>query len=133
MTMNEAQKRAVRNRQLDRVALEPDENDGRPPAPVIVQRPMSEIAAELRPDVGPGVPIATLRFNDKSFQLEGMQSGDSYSSRTENNGRVHAIELVNIAGVGTFMCTFVDPARRRVVFEFIERSSVKTWRMADPK
>jgi len=128
--MNEAQKRAVRNRQLAQVSAEHDAQEGRPPPPVIVQRPMDEVAADLRPDVGSGVPVAMLRFINNSMQLAGMSSGDVYTARVEPNGRVHAIDLVVVAGAGAFLCTFIDPAARKVVFEFVERAAVKTWRMA---
>lgn len=131
--MNDAQRQAIKKRQRAMVGVDPDESDdertrGVPaPAPL---RPMEEIAAELRPDVGEGVPVQWVRFIDKTFQLPGMQSGEDYSTRTERNGRVHKLELVKFGDTTCFLQTFIDPARRSVEFTFIERSAVKTWKIA---
>ncbi len=127
--MNDAQRQAIKKRQRALVEVEEDEHPP-PAAPAPPQKPMEEIAAELRPDVGPGIPVRWIRFDDKTFQLPGMASGDQYQSRTESNGRVHRVELVRFGDEACFLQTFIDPARRTVEFTFIERSAVKTWTVA---
>lgn len=130
--MNDAQRQAIKKRQRAMVGADPDDSDdertrGVPaPAPL---RPMEEIAAELRPDVGDGIPVKYARFVDKTFQLPGMPSGDDFTARTERNGRVHKLELVRFGDATCFLQTFIDPARRSVEFTFIERSAVKTWKI----
>lgn len=128
--MNEAQRAANKRRQLAHVQTD-DGAPVPPPAPAAPpEREMSDIAAELRPDVGPGVPVKFVRFLDKSFQVVGMQSGEHLVAQKQGNGREHRIELVTVAGAGCFLITFIDPARREVLFDIVERSSVRTWRLA---
>ncbi|MGE5803952.1 MAG: hypothetical protein ACM358_17035, partial [Gemmatimonadota bacterium] len=127
--MNEAQRQAIKARQRARVEIEPDERaPPQPAAPPL--RPIEEIAAELRPDVGPGRPVKYLRFIDKTFQVAGLQSGDQLQANKQANGREHRIELVEIAGAGCFLITFIDPGPRKVDFDIVERSAVKTWKLA---
>jgi hypothetical protein len=127
--MNDAQRAAIKRRQV--AAVQTDADEGRPPAaPAPPQRPLAEIAAEARPDVGPGIPVRFVRFLDKSFQVVGMQSGETIEAKAQPNGREHRIELVTIAGAGCFLITYIDPSRREVLFDIVERSSVKTWRLA---
>ena len=127
--MNDAQRAAIRQRQRAQVGTEPAER-APPPTPAPPQRPLNELAAELRPDVGPGIEVAFLRFLDKSFQVAGMQSGETLTAIRHPNGREHRIELVTVAGAGCFLITHLDPARRAVDFDLVERSSVKSWRLA---
>jgi hypothetical protein len=126
--MNEAQRLAIKNRQRNAVAAEPAEGPVERPPPAPPQRPMSEIATEKRPDVGPGIPVLSMRFSDRSFQLPGMQSGETFTSRTEPNGRVHAMELLR--DLNCFMAMFIDPAKRSVEYTMVERAHVKTWSLA---
>ncbi len=128
--MNEAQRAAIKRRQIAQVQTD-DDPPGPPPAPAAPpRRPLAELAAELRPDVGPGTPVKFVRFLDKSFQVVGMQSGEHLEAKAQPNGREHRIELVTIAGAGCFLITYVDPSRHEVLFDIVERSSVKTWRLA---
>jgi hypothetical protein len=132
--MNEAQKAAIRRRQMQQVGAQTQQVSAgvepEPERPAVELEPFAAMAARLRPDVGEGVPVAFLRFVDKTTQLRGMSSGDAYTARTEPNGREHVIELVKVGGATCFLVTFADPARRELVYEFVERSAVKTWRMA---
>lgn len=128
--MNEAQKEASRRRQRALVAnqlgTEEDDQPAAPPPPP--QRPIAELVAEQRPDVGPGVAVKFLRFTDKSFQVAGMQSGETLTAQVLPNGRSHTIELV--PKLDAFLVTYVDPAQRKVEFDMVERSAVRTWRYA---
>jgi hypothetical protein len=76
----------------------------------------------------PGIPVSYLRFADKTFQVPGMQSGDQLHAKAQANGRAHRIEL--IAGVNAFLVTYLDPTSRKIECEFVERTAVKTWRLA---
>lgn len=132
--MNEAQRQAIKKRQraMAAAATADDEAlDGMPrPEPPPPPQPIGEVAAELRQglDLEPGRAVAFLRFTDKSFQVAGMQSGDNLQARTQPNGREHRIELLR--ELDCFLVTHIDPAKRVVEFDFVERSAVKTWRLA---
>lgn len=133
--MNDAQRQAIKRRQMAQVATELDDPPAAAPAPAPPQRPMSEVATEARASldaagVGFGVPVRFLRFLDKSFQVVGMQSGEHLEAKAQPNGREHRIELVTIGGAGCFLITYVDPSRREVLFDIVERTAVKTWRLA---
>jgi hypothetical protein len=78
--------------------------------------------------VGPGVPVAFMRFIDKSFQVRGQQSGEVLTANKQSNGREHRIELVR--ELGAFLITFIDPSRHTVEYDIVERTAVKTWRPA---
>lgn len=77
-----------------------------------------------------GRPVVYLRFIDKTFQLPGMQSGEQLVAVKKPNGQEHAIELVQVAGAGCFLVWYLDAPRREIKHEFVERSAVKTWRLA---
>lgn len=129
--MNEAQRQAIKKRQRAQVAnAAPGEDDGPPPEPPPPQRPMGEVAAELRDGLSleTGRSVAFMRFTDKSFQVAGMQSGDQLHAKVQPNGREHRIELLR--ELDCFLVTHIDPAKRVVEFDLVERSAVKTWRLA---
>jgi hypothetical protein len=131
--MNEAQRRKIKDRQraqMAAAAAEGDEHDGPPPEPPPPPRPIGEIVTELRAglEFAPGLPVSFLRFTDKSFQVAGMQSGDNLQARTQPNGREHRIELLR--ELNAFLVIHIDPAKRAVEFDVVERSAVKTWRLA---
>src|SRR5678816_2803126 len=126
--MNEAQKEAQRRRQREMVASSQTDatpND-RPPPIVVPAVPFEEVVAERRPDVPRGVVVGWMRFNDRTMQLEGMQSGDQLKGNVpQPNGREHRIEY--IPEMRHHMVTFLDPPRRFVSFEFVHESQVKSW------
>lgn len=129
--MNEAQRQAIKKRQRTMAtAANDDDTDMPPPEPPAPQRPMGEIAAEMRAalELEAGRPVAFLRFIDKSFQVAGMQSGERVDAKVQTNGREHRIEL--LPALNCFLVTHIDPARRVVEFDLVERSAVKTWRPA---
>lgn len=135
--MNEAQKRANKERQRALVdAAKRDETPIERPAPLASFDGVVEIARErtlgaigVAPDVA-SIPISRLRFMDRTFQVVGMQSGELLQAKAEPNGREHRIEL--LPGVNCFLVTYLDPAARKVEFDFVERSSVRTWQIALP-
>lgn len=130
MSMNEAQRQAISQRQRKAAAamLAEGQPSGPPPEPPPPLRPLEEIAAETRPDVGPGMPVSFMRFNDRSFQIVGMQSGESVKAQRQPNGKEHRIELIR--DLNCFLVTYLDPSQRKVEYDFVERSAVKTWRPA---
>lgn len=128
--MNDAQRAAIKRRQVAQVQADDDSPAATPAPAAPPRRPLTELAGEARPDVGPGLPVKFVRFLDKSFQVVGMQSGEHLEAKAQPNGREHRIELVTVAGAGCFLITYIDPSRHEVLFDIVERSSVKTWRMA---
>lgn len=99
--------------------------------PALPERPIAELVAERRPaNVAPGRAVAWLRFTDKTFKVAGMTSGDHLVARKNSNGREHTIDLVQVDGVSCFLVGFVDPARRMVEFDIVERTAVRAWRFA---
>jgi len=131
--MNEAQRQKIKERQRATVATlaaMDQDPDAAPPEPPPPPRPLGAIATEMRQALAieEGRPVAFLRFIDKSFQVAGMQSGDNLQARVQPNGREHRIELVR--ELNAFLVTHIDPAKRVVEFDFVERSAVKTWRLA---
>ncbi len=129
--MNDSQKEAQRRRQRDMVAssqADATPND-RPPPVVVPQIPFEEVIAERRPDVPRGVPVASMRFLDRTMQLAGFSSsGEPLLSRAQPNGREHRIEY--IPEMRHHMVTYLDPTARTVSFEFVHESQVKSWRPA---
>jgi hypothetical protein len=136
--MNEAQRLAIKNRQRKQVAEMTSGTAGfAPPEPPPPQEPFEDLVARARERVdeildpgGARRQVSYLRFTDKTFQLPGMQSGEQLAAARKNNGQEHAIELVTVGGTGCFLVWYLDPPRREVRHEFVERSAVKTWRLA---
>jgi hypothetical protein len=134
--MNDQQRQATAARQrkmvADQLATAPERP---PPTPAPPQEPFNDLVERARMHVGerldgPGIPVSYLRFIDKSFQLPGMQSGEQLSALTKPSGQAHIIELVRVGGTSCFLVWWLDPPRREVKHEFVERSAVKTWKLA---
>ena len=135
--MNESQRQAIKNRQRKQVAEATGGDTGfaPPPEPAPPVEAFEEIVERARSRVhehtgGSRVAVSYLRFVDKSFQVPGMQSGETLSASRKNNGLEHVIELVTVGGTSCFLVWYYDPPRREVRHEFVERSAVKTWRLA---
>lgn len=132
--MNDQQRQAIAARQRRQVADQTQAQPERPPPPPpqepfedLVERARKLLAEQLD---GAGVPVAYLRFIDTTFQLPGMQSGGHLTAFKKPNGQEHVIELVRVGGTSCFLVWWLDPPRRDVKHEFVERSAVKTWRLA---
>jgi hypothetical protein len=135
--MNESQRQAIKNRQRKQVAemtggetgFAPEPDPAPPPEPfeAVIARARGRVHEYIGTTV---LSVSYLRFVDKSFQVPGMQSGETLSASRKNNGLEHVIELVTIAGASCFLVWYYDPPRREVRHEFVERSAVKTWRLA---
>jgi hypothetical protein len=80
--------------------------------------------------VNPDVWVMMTQEYLKAMQVWGMQSGETLEARQQPNGREHRIERVVVDGSPVFLVTFLDPAKREVLFDFVETSAVKSWRLA---
>lgn len=129
--VSEAKRQAIAQRQRAQVAAASGEDGDRPPVPPPPPMPVADdVAAETRPSVPRGVPVAFLRFVDRSMQISGMQSGEQLKAERATNGREHRIEY--IPEIRHHLITYLDHARGTAAHDLVHEAQVKSWKPALP-
>jgi len=124
--MNEAQRQKIKERQRAQMAAAAQDTE--PAAPVEPPPPppdIEEVFERNRPDVPRGIAVSFMRFTSKSFQLAGMQSGETVSTKLHGNGTEHRLEY--IAEIRHHLVGYIDRAKGTVVFNLVPEALVMTW------
>lgn len=129
--MNDKERQAIKARQKRLVAtMTADDDDTERPEPPPPPPPWDpeEIILQMRGQLPAGVPVRFLRFSDKSFQVPGMQSGETLTAKVQSAGREHRIEYIE--QIRHHLITWIDAAKREVKFAFVPEAHVKAWEPA---